>query len=75
MFCIPAFFASLTVVLKPKEWELLAQSLGFVYPKLELHAKLWFIIKVIFHSGDWEIGLETIPFFVFFFVFLFMMMG
>ena len=35
-----------------------------VYAKLELHAKLWSIIKPKFHSDDWELtGQKEVPFF------------
>ena len=35
---------------------------GFKFLR-SVRAKLWFIVKVVFHSGDWEIGLEILIFF------------
>ena len=47
---------------------------GFIFLRF-VYAKLWFIIKVVFHSGDWEIGLETLLFFGPCFVWLFIAAG
>ena len=46
---------------------------GFKFLRF-MYAKLWLIIKVVFHSGDWEIGLETLLFFEFCFLSLLVMM-